>query len=164
LLRLQPGDAVEFVVDVRNAGARVPLVSPYVDSQRTGFEEQVALINARLNDENLARVIVATTRGQVQGLQRTFRTKNIKYAWKDSGTALSISFDFENYVEVRNAVDYSAPELADNRLTMVPGRATAARRRVRGRVPSSVTIEEPSITTIEESSITIIEEPTITFL
>jgi hypothetical protein len=61
-------------------------------------------------------------------------------------------------------VDYSAPELADNRLTMVPGRATAARRRVRGRVPSSVTIEEPSITTIEESSITIIEEPTITFL
>ena len=135
LLRLSPGDAVEFQVDVRNAGARVPLVSPYVDNQRNGFEEQVAIINARLHDENLARVIVATTRGQIQGLQRTFRTKNIKYAWKDSGAALSISFDFENYVEVRNAIDYSAPELADNRLTMVPGRVAVGRRRVRGTAP-----------------------------
>lgn len=121
LLRMRPGDGVEFMVDTRNLGSRAPLVSALTDSQRTSFEEAVQEIASRIGDQNLARVIVATARGQVQELQRFFRVSTVKYAWSLQG--IKIAFDFQNYVVVRNQVGdvSSAPGSVQDRI--VPTRA-----------------------------------------
>jgi hypothetical protein len=97
LLRLNPGDPIEFLVDTRNVRSGSPLVSTLTDHMRVSFEEAVADIAKRLGDENLARVIVATARGQVAELQRFFRVQTVKYTWNND-KGVQIAFDFENYV------------------------------------------------------------------
>jgi hypothetical protein len=97
LLRLKPGDGVEFLVDTTNMTIQTPLISALTDHLRNGFEEQVALIAARIGDENLARVIVATSRGAIQEIPAFFRVQNVKFTWScDAG--IGIDFDFQNYV------------------------------------------------------------------
>lgn len=110
LLRLKPGDGIEFLVDTRNLTNRTPLMSTLTDHYRNTFDQQVAAIQARLGDENLARVIVATSRGQIQEVQRFFRVTTVKYSW-ESKTGVSTSFDFQNFVVARNSVP--APEDKD---------------------------------------------------
>lgn len=107
LLRLRPGDAVELGVDTRNLRSAVPLVSEYTDHLRKPFSQRVEEITRILGDQNLAQVIVATSRGQVQELQRFFRVSNVKYQWDKSG--MKIAFDFQNYVEVRYRSDKDQP-------------------------------------------------------
>lgn len=99
LLRLEPGDGVELLVDTAATQTNNPNQSTYGDSLRRGFEDQVKEIQARLGDANLARVIVATARGQVTELQRFFRVETVKVAW--SGTGIKMSFSFQNYVVAR---------------------------------------------------------------
>ena len=114
LLTLSPGDGIEFGVDVQAVRSGVqPLVSSYVDINRVPFNQAVEEIGARLGDENLARVIVATARGQVAELQSFFRVQNVKYAW-DYSDGVKISFDFQNYVVARYQVEDSSA---------VPGKA-----------------------------------------
>lgn len=97
LLRLKPGDGVEFLVDVRNLRTSdSPLISTLTDHLRTGFDGQVRAIQERIGDENLSRVIVATSRGQIQEIQRFFRVSTVKFGWSDTG--VQIDFDFQNYV------------------------------------------------------------------
>ena len=124
LLRLEPGDGVEFQVDtraVRNGVA--PLVSSYTDNWRRSFDEQVDEVMTKITDRNLARVIVATARGQVAELQSFFRVQNVKYAWdKDSG--IKISFDFQNYVVARAQVE-DAPSQLGSALSLASGAAKA---------------------------------------
>lgn len=96
LLRLKPGDGVDFQVDTRNLGSRSPLISTLTNHLRNGFEEQVAALTERLGDENLARVVVATSRGVVLEIPSFFRVASVKYDWSAQG--ISISFDFQNYV------------------------------------------------------------------
>lgn len=103
LIHLRPGDAVELVVDSRKLSTYAPLISTYTDHFRLPFEDQVNLINQRVGDENLARVIVATTRGQVLELQKFFRISTVKFMWSDKG--LSIEGDFQNYIIARNQVE-----------------------------------------------------------
>lgn len=104
LLLLRPGDGVEFLVDTRALKPTSPLVSALTDSQRRGFDDQVSEVARALNgDENLARVVTATSRGQVAELQRFFRTAAIDFGW-DYNEGLSVSFDFQNFVEVTAAV------------------------------------------------------------
>lgn len=95
LMSLRPGDGVEFLVDARGLSQRTPLVSALTDFERTPFEEMVRQVKKRIGDDNLARVIVATARGQIAEIQRYFRVSNVHYDWSDTG--LSISFDFQNY-------------------------------------------------------------------
>lgn len=115
LLRLGPGDGIEFLVDTRALSSRAPLVSALTDHNRASFEDQVRLIQERLgNDpgsENLARVIVATSRGQVAELMRFFRVANVKLGW-DSSSGISISFDFQNYAVALFDVGDPAPTTA----------------------------------------------------
>jgi hypothetical protein len=100
LLRLRVGDAVELAVDASNLQSYPPVVSELNQQNSRGFEEQVKALTARIGDANLARVLVATSRGSVQELQRIFRVADIRYSWNaESGVA--IDFDFSNYVEVR---------------------------------------------------------------
>jgi hypothetical protein len=100
LLRLRPGDAVEISIDARALSSRSPLVGEVFDQQRSSPEELMKRIGARLGDENLARVIVATARNQVMELQRFFRVANVKYSWSTT-TGIEIQFDFQNYVQAR---------------------------------------------------------------
>lgn len=107
LLRLRPGDAVELAVDTRTLRPLSPLVSEYTDHLRKPFSQRVQEIASILGDQNLAQVIVATSRGQIQELQRFFRCSGVKYSWSAGG--LSVSFDFQNYVEVRYKADDDQP-------------------------------------------------------
>lgn len=97
LLRLKPGDGVEFYVDTNHMTIQTPLISVLTDHLRNGFEEQVALIAERIGDLNLARVIVATSRGAIQEIPSFFRVQNVKYTWSVDG-GVEINFDFQNYV------------------------------------------------------------------
>lgn len=99
LLRLEPGDGVELLIDTAATNTQNPNGSTFGDSARRSFEDQVAEINRRLGDANLARVIVATARGQVAELQRFFRVETVKYDWDKSG--MRLSFSFQNYIVVR---------------------------------------------------------------
>lgn len=101
LLRLGPGDAVELRADTRGVRTSPPLVSTYTDAQRRSFESAVAETQRILGgDVNLARVIVATARGQVTELQTVFRVGSVHYSWA-AASGLKVDFDFMNYVEVR---------------------------------------------------------------
>lgn len=100
LLRMSPGDGIELMVDTSATGAKNPNVSSFGDSNRRSYEEQVAEINSRLGDQNLARVIVATARGQVAELQRFFRVETVKFNWS-SESGLKIGCSFQNYVVSR---------------------------------------------------------------
>lgn len=103
-LRIKPGDAVEFLVDTRNLSFQTPLISTLTDHQRLSFEDQVAEIEKRIGDQNLARVIVATSRGQIQELQRFFRVQTVKYDW-GANDGIKIAFDFQNFIVARAEVD-----------------------------------------------------------
>jgi hypothetical protein len=76
-------------------------VSELTSHNSTSQQEEEAALVARLGDENLARVLVATARNTVQELQRIFRVKDVKFGWNAS-SGVSIDFDFNNFVEVRN--------------------------------------------------------------
>lgn len=109
LLRLHPGDAVEFYTDTSQMRARAPLVATLLEYERTPFEQAVEMVLARIGrssgNEDLARVIVATARGNIAGIQRVFRVASVHYDWdKDKG--IDVDFDFQNYF-VQRAVDNS---------------------------------------------------------
>lgn len=110
MLRLRPGDGVEFAVDVRNLGPTAPLVSTYTDANRDPYGravEEVLRVLGRDN-ENLARVIVATTQNRIAELQRFFRVATVRYDWT-AERGVAVAFDFQNYVVARNQVDDLPP-------------------------------------------------------
>ena len=105
LLRLRPGDPVQFLTDTRTLSSRAPLVSELTDWSRMGFDEAVKTTAERLGnssgDLQLARAIVAASRGMVFELSSFFRVHTVKYDWK-AESGVSISFDFHNFIEVRS--------------------------------------------------------------
>lgn len=109
LLRIRPGDVVEFLVDTRQVTSLVPGASTYIDSFRLSFDDQVAQVRDALSgkaghgDENLARVIVASARSSVVDLLRSFRVANVVFTWGQS-SGISVAFDFQNYFVVRYGV------------------------------------------------------------
>lgn len=110
LLRLRPGDVVEFLVDTRQLGSRAPNASTFIDSNRRSFDEQVNEVKMSLSgkansgDENLARVLVASARSAIIDLLRSFRVANVVYAWSISN-GMNIAFDFQNYFVVRHGIN-----------------------------------------------------------
>lgn len=100
MLRLRPGDGVEFFVDASALASNSPAVSTVLDMQRTSFDEAAAEIQRRIGDANLARVIVATARGQILELQRFFRVASVKFGW-NAKAGVDIACDFQNYFVAR---------------------------------------------------------------
>lgn len=105
LLRLRPGDPIQFLTDTRTLSSRAPLVSELTDFARMDFDQAVTKTAERLGnspgDLQMARAIVAASRGMVFELSSFFRVHTVKYDWKpDSG--VDISFDFHNFIEVRS--------------------------------------------------------------
>lgn len=118
LLRLRPLDAVEILVDLRDQNSGAPLTSSYVDSRgRREFNEEVDEIAARLGNNDaarqIARVIVAQSRGGILNLQTFFRVGTAHFQF--SGSGIAISFDFQNYIEV--AADNSKMATGQQTLT-----------------------------------------------
>ena len=106
LLKLRPGDPVEILIDAAAFSRNAPHVAELLKHKRRGFEEEVDAVFADIGDRNLARAIVATSRNAIPELQNTFRTNTARFDWEgDSETpAISIAFDFQNYVEARLGV------------------------------------------------------------
>lgn len=102
LLRLRPGDTVEFQTDVRGLQTRNPLVSTLTDFSRDSDSSLIEQFTQRLGDRNLARVVVATSRGSISAFLRQFRVSNIKYDWS-TASGISVGFDFQNYFVERFA-------------------------------------------------------------
>ncbi len=100
LLRMQPGDTVEFFVDTRQGRTGAPLQNVYTEHSRVPLEELVSSINARINQPNLSRVIAATARGSVLEFQSAFRVSSVSLDWS-ADRGLHTSFAFHNYFEVR---------------------------------------------------------------
>ncbi len=109
LLRLRPGDVVEFLTDTRQVSDKVPGASTYVDGLRVSFDQQVEEVRTALSgkaghgDENLARVIVASARSAVVDLLRSFRTANVIFTWSIA-SGVAVAFDFQNYFVVRYGI------------------------------------------------------------
>lgn len=137
LLKLFPGDAVEFLTDISNISTRNPNIATLTDHERNSFEDQVRLITDRIGDENLARVIVATSRNQVYELQRRFRVQNVKMDWSDKG--LKISFDFQNFVEVRNDIRATTDSTDTGAIEVSTARSRRGQRRTILNRPSNAT-------------------------
>jgi hypothetical protein len=139
LLRLRPGDAVEFIVDTRGLSSKAPLVAELVDHERRSFAEQAQALRQALRgksgavDENLVQILVASARSSIVNLLRTFRTTNVKYRWTTE--SLNISFDFQNYFIVRQPTE----ELGANTAPIRRKTSTAQKR------PKSRIIPDPVI-------------------
>ncbi len=99
LLRLRPGDGVEFAVDTRVLGPVSPLISTLTDTIRRPMGEMVSELTVALGDRMLARAVVAGARSA--RAQRFFRVSTVKFDWA-AASGLKVSFDFQNYVVATN--------------------------------------------------------------
>lgn len=102
IIRLRPGDAVEFSVDASGVQSLPPVVSELTNQASSSPQAAIAAVNARLggNRQDLAQVLVGAARGAYNGLQNTFRVNNVKYTW-DMTKGLGVDFDFQNYIQAR---------------------------------------------------------------
>jgi len=104
LLRLRPGDAIEFFVDVSGVhDGRESVVSTATDHFRRPANEVTQEIAQRLGNRDLARAIMATLRGSVNQIQNYFRVSSVSITWSDSG--FDVAFDFQNYFVLRNQLN-----------------------------------------------------------
>jgi hypothetical protein len=94
---------MELLVDSAAFTSSYPIRSPLTDDAKTAPAALAKEIAKRIGDADLARAIVATSRNLVANLQNFFRVKNGKFDW-DVSSGVSVSFDFENYIEARNAI------------------------------------------------------------
>jgi len=146
LLTLAPGDGVELLVDTRAVRSGAPLVSTLTDHHRTSFEEQVDVLTQTLGNNTLARVLVATSRSQINELQNYFLVTNVKYTWTDNA-GMKIGLDFVNYVVARwsDVTEFAADDnivfTEDHNITAgLAGKSK--KRRDRGQVrPTSIMVE-----------------------
>lgn len=127
LLRLRPGDAMELLVDASAFSTRYPIRSPANDQARA--PDAIEFLNdltKRLGDDELALAITATSRNLVANLQNYFRVSNVKFDW-DVRSGVSVSFDFANYIEARNAVTPIPKDAGRTEYSTNTGRVTPAR-------------------------------------
>lgn len=109
MLRLRPGDAVEFEVDARPLSSKSPLVSQLNADHQRSFDEQVAEIRQSMAgktealDEDLIRVLVASLRSVIVSILKFFRVTNVMYSWSDTD-GVEVAFDFQNYFTPRSNV------------------------------------------------------------
>ena len=108
VLKLRPGRTVELVVDsTRFSGAtyngngtnRPTIEATLSQTVSLPIEQAIARVREYIRDEQLARVIVATYRGQIMGMLRYFRVANARFDWTASQTEAGITtnIDFQNY-------------------------------------------------------------------
>jgi hypothetical protein len=100
LLRLKPGDPIQFLTDPSGVSSREGLADLLVGKNRRNMsakELEDEITTRFFGDRNLARVLVATARGSIEQLERPFRVDNVKYSWSNEN-GVTINFDFQNYI------------------------------------------------------------------
>jgi hypothetical protein len=103
LLKLRPGDPIEFQSDASGLEVYPPPIDELLNMDAQSVEGAIKSLGDRLGDSALARQIVEINRNQNANLQQTFRVKDVKFGW-DANSGVSIEFDFQNYVEVRAGI------------------------------------------------------------
>lgn len=103
LVRLRPGDGMYITIDARQLQARAPSVSPLNEQLQKTPAELAADINKRIGDQNLSNAIAYTLMNALPKELTTYRVSNVKFDWNVS-SGISVAFDFQNFIAVRNAV------------------------------------------------------------
>ena len=104
MLRLAPGDPIEISVASEKLGNRSvgdsPIVSDLTNLNGLDYDDAVDQTAQSVGDVNLARAIVATSRGLVVELESTYRISEVTVDWnKDTGA--KVSGKFHNFIEAR---------------------------------------------------------------
>jgi len=123
IIRLRPGDAVEFAIDAAGVSSLPPVVSELNSQAAMSTAEAVKALSDKFGGrQDLAEVLVGTVRGSFNGLQNVFRVNNVKYSW-DIGSGIAVDFDFHNYIEARNNLngDTTQGEIGDFTSSPVSG-------------------------------------------
>lgn len=135
MLTLRPGDAIEVIVDARQLSSNAPNVATLTDSVRRSFGEQVEEVKRALSgkagggDENLARIIVASSRSMIVDLLRMFRVANVVFNWAQS--SVQVAFDFQNYFVIRHDLNKQLGENTTPKVVKVVTSNTAKRPKSR---------------------------------
>jgi hypothetical protein len=129
LIRLRPGDAIEFLVDSSGVSSVPAVVSELTNQAAQSPAEAVKAVAEKLGGRtDLAQVLVGASRGTFNKLQNTFRVNNVRYSW-DIASGLGVDFDFHNYIQARYDLDGKAgeSELGDFTASVgsSPGRGSA---------------------------------------
>ena len=96
LLRMRVGDPVELLVDARRLGNSSAIAATLSRQEGMTFAEAVAEVRKYLTDENQARAIVASARGNIMGVLRYFRVGAVDFDWSTED-GVSIKADLQNY-------------------------------------------------------------------
>jgi len=101
ILRLRPGDPIEFLVDAAGVQGLPPVISELNSDAAESVQEAVARVTQKLGGrKELAQVLVGTARGTFNALQNVFRVNNVRYGW-DLDKGITVDFDFHNYIQAR---------------------------------------------------------------
>lgn len=100
LLRLRVGDPIELLVDASRLDSTSPIVSTLNATAQLPFSQSVTQVAKHLNGNvGLARVIVATTRGNIMGVLRYFMVSSVNYDW--SYEEVTVKAEMQNYIIYR---------------------------------------------------------------
>jgi hypothetical protein len=100
LLRLRVGDPIELLVDASRLDSNAPIVSTLNATAQLPYAESVAQVARHLNgNTGLARVIVATARGNIMGALRYFMVSSVNFDW--SYEEVTVKADVQNYIIYR---------------------------------------------------------------
>jgi len=118
IVRLRPGDAVEFLVDATGVRGLPPVVSQLNNTAAQSTQEAAKELTEILGGQrysDLANVLVGTARGTIQNLQSVFRVANVKYSWA-AESGIGVDFDFQNYIEARYDTNPTINQITNNLL------------------------------------------------
>ena len=104
MLRLRPGDPVQFTVDNRQLQSYPPPISAVATKYRQDPEALALVLQQKLGgDVNLARVMAYSLTGNIAERQSVYRVNHVRFSW-DSRSGIGIDFDFQNYIESRAGI------------------------------------------------------------
>ncbi len=151
MLRMRVGDPVELLADARRMNNSSAIVATLNRTAAMTFAEAVAEVRRFLPDENLARAIVASARGNIMGVLRYFRVGAINYDWSDEG--VTIKADLQNYwtpsydvnarLNVQNARHQNHADRASAQAAQSTVPPTRAEAQGTGRPAPTVTAQPP---------------------
>jgi hypothetical protein len=107
LLRLRPGDPVQFTVDARAMHSYPPPITDVSDIFRTDPQTLAMILGQRFSDDDLGRVVAYSILGRIRERQNVYRVSNVRFAW-DKGSGIGVDFDFQNYIESRDGDSQAA--------------------------------------------------------
>ena len=128
MLRLRVGDPIELLVDASRMDVQSPIVSTINASSQMAFSEAVQVVAKHLNGNTaLARVIVASNRGNIMGVLRYFMVSNVNYDW--SYEEVTVKADLQNYIIYRwGEIEKEALNNARNTTPVAQHQRQGARR------------------------------------